>query len=308
MAHSHHHHPDHGDHEQLVRRAFLLIAGFMVIEVAGGLLANSLTLLADAGHMFLDASALGFSWYALRLSRRGHDHNLSYGYHRYQVLATFINGLTLLALVIWIAVEAWQRLRQPEGMLPIPALVVAVLGLAVNVVAFRWLHHGHDNATVRSAALHVLGDMLGSVAAIAAATIVYFTGWPYADPLLALVILLILSRGAWRLVRDSTHILLEGVPEDLDLAAIRETLAARVPGVMEVHHLHAWALTEERPLLTLHAQVANGTPLGDVVVHIKAVLVEEFGIDHSTIQVEHGPCPDDEPGAAPRPPVAAGSD
>jgi len=295
MAHTHDHpHGNERDHHiRLVGAAFALIASFMVVEIVGGLLANSLTLLADAGHMFLDASALGFSWYALRLSRRGHDHNLSYGYHRWQVLATFINGLTLFALIAWILLEAGERLQAPEGMLPLPALTVAVLGLLVNVVAFRWLHHGHDNATVRSAALHVIGDMLGSAAAIIAALTVYLTGWLYADPLLAIVIVFILGRGAWQLVRDSTHILLEGVPEDVDLHEISETLAARVPGVREVHHLHAWALTAERPLLTLHATVDEGIDLGSVVVHIKRVLTDDFGIDHSTIQVEHGPCPDD---------------
>jgi cobalt-zinc-cadmium efflux system protein len=265
----------------------------MVVEIAGGLLANSLTLLADAGHMFLDASALGFSWYALHLSRRGHDHNLSYGYHRYQVLATFINGLTLFALIVWILAEAWERLQAPQHMLALPALAVATVGLAVNIVAFRWLHGGHDNATVRSAALHVIGDMLGSAAAIIAALTVYITGWLYADPLLAMVIVAILGRGAWRLVHDSSHILLEGVPQNVDLHQISETLSARVPGVLEVHHLHAWALTAERPLLTLHARVEEGIDLGGVVTRIKTVLMEDFGIDHSTIQVEHGPCPDD---------------
>lgn len=296
MAHPHNHqhgHTDPGQHERLVRRAFLLIAGFMVVEVVGGLLANSLTLLADAGHMFLDASALGFSWYALRLSRRGHDHNLSFGYHRYQVLATFINGLTLFALIVWIVLEAWERLQQPQEMLPVPALSVAVVGLVVNIVAFRWLHHGHDNAAVRSAALHVLGDMLGSVAAIAAALTVYFTGWLYADPLLALVIVVILVRGAWRLVSESSHILLEGVPQHIDLHDIRDALTAGVPGVLEVHHLHAWSLTAERPLVTLHATVDENIDLGGVTAHIKRILLEDFGIDHSTIQVEHGPCPDD---------------
>lgn len=297
MAHPHSHQhvlPDEpGNHERLVGRAFLLIGIFMLVEIAGGLLANSLTLLADAGHMFLDASALGFSWYALRLSRRGNDHNLSYGYHRYQVLATFLNGLTLFALILWILLEAWERLQNPEGMLPIPALAVATVGLVVNVIAFRWLHHGHDNATVRSAALHVIGDMLGSAAAIVAALTVWLTGWLYADPLLALLIVAILGRGAWRLVRDSSHILLEGVPRDLDLREISAALTARVPGVREVHHLHAWALTAERPLLTLHATVDEDIDLGGVVTHIKSVLNDDFGIDHSTIQVEHGPCPDD---------------
>lgn len=291
--HAHHAHADDADHQRIVGRAFVLIATFMVVEVAGGLLSNSLTLLADAGHMFLDASALGFSWYALRLSQRGHDHNLSYGYHRYQVLATFINGLLLFAMIAWLLLEAWERLRTPQTMLPVPALVVASIGLVVNIIAFRWLHSGHDNAAVRSAALHVLGDLLGSVAAIAAALTVYLTGWPYADPLLALVVVAILARGAWGLVRDSSHILLEGVPADIDLAEIRAALTARVPGVREVHHLHAWALTAEKPLLTLHATVDEDVEIGGVVSHIKTVLLHDFGIDHSTIQVEHGPCPDD---------------
>ncbi|MEZ5557298.1 MAG: cation diffusion facilitator family transporter [Pseudomonadales bacterium] len=273
-------------------RAFLLIAGFMFVEIAGGLLANSLTLLADAGHMFLDATALGLSWYALRLSRRGHDHSLSYGYHRYQVLASFLNGLTLLLMVGWILIEAWARLRTPEPMLALPALAVASAGFAVNIVAFRWLHGAEDNATVRSAALHVLGDLLGSAAAILAATTVYFTGWTYADPLLALVIAVILGRGAWQVLKQAAHILLEGVPEGVDLDEIRQTLAARVPGVQEIHHVHAWALTAEKPLLTLHATVTDDIDVSGVVARIKQVLEHDFGIDHSTIQVERGPCPD----------------
>lgn len=264
----------------------------MLVEIIGGLLANSLTLLADAGHMLLDATALGLSWYSLRLSRRSHDHVLSYGYHRFQVLAAFINGITLFALIVWILVEAYSRLQAPQDMLALPALGVATVGLVVNLIAFRWLHAADDSATVRSAALHVIGDLLGSAAAIVAALTVYLTGWLYADPLLALVIVAILGRGAWRVLKESAHILLEGVPEGVNLKEISETLAARVPGVIDVHHVHAWALTAEKPLLTLHASVDQTTELGGVVAHMKTVLNDDFGIDHSTIQVEHGPCPD----------------
>ncbi len=274
-------------------RAFALIGGFMLVEVAGGLFANSLTLLADAGHMFLDATALGLSWYSLKLSRREQDHRLSYGYHRYQVLAAFINGIMLFALIAWILVEAYSRFQAPQKMLPIPALAVALVGLVVNIIAFRWLHGAQDNAAVRSAALHVIGDILGSVSAIAAACIVYFTDWQYADPLLALVVVVILTRGAWRVVKDSAHILLEGVPHGINLAEIADALTKRIPEVQEVHHLHAWALTAEKPLLTLHASVAEEIELRSVVTRMKAVLNDDFGIDHSTIQVEHGPCPDD---------------
>ena len=295
MGHDHHDHSHHlPDNEAIVGRAFALIAGFMGVEIVGGLMANSLTLLADAGHMFLDATALGLSWYALRLSKRNNDHNLSYGYHRFQVLAAFINGLTIFALIIWILVEAYSRLRAPEGMLALPAFAVAVVGFIVNIVAFRWLHAADDNATVRSAALHVIGDLLGSAAAIVAALTVYFTGWLYADPLLSLVIVAILGRGAWRVLKESAHILLEGVPDGINLREIADTLAARVPGVIEVHHVHAWALTAEKPMVTLHANVEEQTELGGVVARMKSVLNDDFGIDHSTIQVEHGPCPDDD--------------
>jgi cobalt-zinc-cadmium efflux system protein len=295
LSHENHDHShDRPDNQAIVGRAFILIAGFMVVEAIGGVLANSLTLLADAGHMFLDATALGLTWYSLRLSKRNHDHTLSYGYHRFQVLAAFINGLTIFALIIWILLEAYSRLRAPEGMLALPALSVAVVGLIVNIVAFRWLHSAHDNASVRSATLHVIGDLLGSAAAIIAALSVHFTGWLYADPLLALVIVVILGRGAWRVTKDSAHILLEGVPAGINLKEIAGTLAARVPGVIEVHHVHAWALTAEKPLVTLHASVEDETELSGVVARMKAVLNDDFGIDHSTIQVEHGPCPDDD--------------
>ena len=287
----HHHHQ-----ETILRRAFILIAVFMVVEAAGGILANSLTLLADAGHMFLDATALGLAWGATLLSRRSGDSRLSYGYHRFQVLAALLNGMTLVALVLWILYEAYQRLLTPQPMLPVPALVVATIGLAVNVIAFKWLHGADWNANVRAAALHVLGDLLGSAAAIIAALVVYFTGWTRVDPLLSLIIAFILGRGAWRVLRDACHILLEGVPKALDVHAMRDRLAA-VQGVVEVHHLHAWSLTAELPLVTMHARIEDEADIQPVVQRLKAVLLENFGVKHSTIQVERGPCPD-EPGPA----------
>jgi cobalt-zinc-cadmium efflux system protein len=254
----------------------------MLVEVAGGLLANSLTLLADAGHMLLDASALGLSWYAARLAEREHTDTLSYGYHRFQVLAAFINALALLGLCVWIVIEAFSRLSQPEPMLAGPALAVAAVGFIVNLIAFRLLHgHGHD-MNVKSAALHVLGDLLGSAAAIAAALTVLLTGWLYADPLLSFVVVAILVRGAIVVVRDAGHILLEGVPGGLDTDRIKSALIDSIAEVTEVHHLHAWALTLERPLVTLHATVNEGTDTHAVVEHIKSILKAEFGIDHST--------------------------
>ena len=289
-------HSDHHSHQhdsKMLGRAFLLIAGFMTVELVAGLMTNALVLLADAGHMFLDATALGLSWWAARISAKGFDQNLSYGYHRFQVLAAFINGLTLVALVVWIAIEAVTRIANPEPILPLPALAVAVLGLLINLIAFRWLHGTSGNTNVRSAMLHVLGDILGSVAAIVAALLVYFLGWIYADPALALVIIVILGRGAYRVLKESTYILLEGVPQNLDVTEIKRSLCANIPQVQDVHHVHAWALTAEKPLLTLHAQVPENTQVQSVVADIKVVLSRDFGIAHSTIQVETGPCPDD---------------
>ena len=290
--HAHHHHHA-GTDEKILGKAFFLIAGFMIVELIAGLMTNALVLIADAGHMFLDAAALGLAWWAARISNRTGNHQLSYGYHRFQVLAAFINGLTLVALVIWIAFESITRLATPEAILPLPALGVAVIGFIINIIAYRWLHGASDTTNVRSAALHVLGDLLGSAAAILAALSVYFLGWLYADPILALLIVVILSRGAYRVLKESTHILLEGVPNGIDLAAIKEELCRAIPTVVEVHHLHAWALTAEKPLLTLHAQVAEESHVQEAVAEIKRVLNASFGIDHSTIQIELGPCPDD---------------
>ncbi len=287
LAHSHHH-----GSEATLKRAFALIAGFMIIEAVGGWLANSLTLIADAGHMFLDATALGLAWYAAHLSHNSGNQALSYGYHRAQVLAAFVNGLTLAALVLFILWEALQRLQNPEPMQALPALGIAVLGLAVNIVAFYMLHTGEKNMNVRAAMLHVIGDMLGSAAAIAAALTVYLTGWLYADPLLAGIIALVLGRGAYRVLKESGHILLEGVPADVDIAEIRATLEAGVPGVRQVHHVHAWSLTPDKPLLTLHASVDENVDIGGATTQMKDILKRRFGIDHSTIQVEPGHCPD----------------
>ena len=278
--------------ERLLRSALLIIVLFMLAEAAGGYLANSLTLLADAAHMLLDACALGISWFAARLSRREAHEHMSYGYQRSQVLAAFVNGLTLVVLIVWILLEAVSRLREPETMLPVPVLVIGTLGLAVNIVVYRMLHRS-QNLNVRSAALHVLGDLLGSVAAIVAAMLVLMFDWRYADPLLAVAIAAILSRGAWRVLRESGHILLQGTPSGINVDEIRTALAASVAGLRDIHAVHVWSLTSNKPVLTLHANLVDGTDQHTAIGHIKSVLLDRFGIDHSTIQVERGDCPDD---------------
>ena len=277
--------------QAVLGRAFLLIAGFAVVEILGGILSNSLTLLADAGHMVLDAAALGLAWGALWLSGRPATARLTYGHHRVQVLAAFLNGLALALLVLWILKEAFERFLEPQAMAPLPALIVATIGLIVNLIAYRWLGHGNDNINVQAAALHVLGDLLGSLAAITAALTVHFTGWTRVDPLLALVIAAILTRGTWRVLKASGHLLLQGVPNPVSTDELRAALAA-TPGVIDVHHLHVWGLTAERPVATLHVRIADEADRQSVTAALKKALRERFGVAHSTIQLERGECPD----------------
>ena len=203
--------------------ALVLTGGFMVVEVIGGLAAGSLALLADAGHMLTDTLSLALAFVAFRIGRWPHDARRTYGYHRFQVLAAFVNGLTLVAIVGWIAIEAIRRLLEPVEVLGGLMLAVAVIGLVVNIAAFAILHGGdRRNLNLRGAALHVLADMLGSVAAIVAALVISITGWMPIDPLLSLLVVLLILRSAWFLLRRSGHILLEGAPEWLDEAELRE--------------------------------------------------------------------------------------
>ena len=277
--------------QAVLGRTFVLIATFAAVEIIGGILSNSLTLLADAGHMVLDAAALGLAWGALWFSQRPATARLTYGHHRVQVMAAFLNGLALALLVLWILKEAFERVWAPQAMAPLPALIVALIGLVVNVIAYRWLDHDNDNLNVQAAALHVLGDLLGSLAAITAALTVHFTGWTRVDPLLALVIAAILTRGTWRVLKASGHLLLQGVPNPVSTDDMRAALVA-TPGVIDVHHLHVWGLTAERPVVTFHVRIADEADSTSITAALKAALREGFGVAHSTIQLECGECPD----------------
>jgi cobalt-zinc-cadmium efflux system protein len=274
--------------------ALLLTGGFMIAEVIGGMISGSLALLADAGHMLTDTASLFIAWFAARLSRRPADTIRSYGYHRMQILAAFFNGIAFIAMVVWIVVEAIQRLLQPVEVLGDVMLAVAVMGLLVNVVAFLILHGGaRENLNLRAATIHVMGDLLGSLAAISAAAIILVSGWMPIDPLLSVLVAALILRSAWYVVRESAHILLEGTPEDVDARELRRALIEAVPQVNDVHHIHIWSLTPERPLLTMHVNVDGTTGYSDVLQHIKQVLIEHFNIHHSTIQIEVERCADE---------------
>lgn len=293
-GHEHHHHASVTQDSQ--RRVFwvmLLVGVFMVVEVIGGLLSGSLALLADAGHMLSDTGALALAWFAFMFSARRPDNRRTYGYPRFQILAALINALTLFALAGWIIFEAYGRFVDPVPVMGVPMLVVAFLGLAVNIVAFLILHRGDShNVNMRGALLHVVGDLLGSVGAIAAALIILATGWMPIDPLLSILVAVLILRSAWFLLRQTLHILMEGAPEGMEPATIRAGIEQDVNGIEDVHHIHVWALTQEQPLATLHVTVKPDVDGQRVLREVKALLESRFGVQHCTVQIEHGHCPE----------------
>ena len=291
--HDHHHRPAAADGERRIFWVLLLTGGFMVVEAVGGWLAGSLALIADAGHMLSDTAALALAWAAFRVARRPHDAKRSYGYHRFEILAAFANGLALFAIAGWICFEAVGRLRDPVPVLGVPMLVVACAGLAVNLVALFVLRGGdRANLSVRAALLHVLGDLLGSAGAIAAAIVILATGWTPIDPILSIFMTLLILRGAWDVTRRAGHVLMEGTPDGFDAAAMRADLMTAVPGLTDVHHVHAWMLNAERPVVTLHVCLAPSTDAAAALAAIKVRLKERFGIAHSTVQIDPGDCID----------------
>ena len=272
---------------------------FMVVEAIGGVLSGSLALLADAAHMLIDTLALFLTWLAFGLSARPADHERTYGYHRFPILAAFANGVGMVFVVGWICVEAVQRMNEPVEILATPMLVVAVVGLMVNIAAAAILFGAdRDNLNVRGAFLHVMGDLLGSVAAISAAVVIMTTGWVMIDPLLSFLVAALILRSTWSLIRDSGHILLEGTPVELDVREIGADLVDNLDAVEDVHHVHAWSLAQDRSLLTLHARIREGVDSDDAIDAIHRRLAERFDVTHVTVQIEVEACVDHGPVAS----------
>jgi cobalt-zinc-cadmium efflux system protein len=289
-GHEHNHTPAvTANNERTVLLALALTAGFMVAEVIGGLLSGSLALIADAGHMLTDAVALALAWAGFYFGRRAATATKTFGYLRLEVLAGLLNALSLLALVAWIAWEAVGRLLTPAPVLAGPMLVVALIGLAVNVAVFQILRRADtEHVNIQGAMLHVLGDLLGSIAAIVAAVAIYFTGWTPIDPILSMLILLLILRSAWSLLKNSLHILLEGTPENIDIEALRRHLLENVEGVSAADHIHVWSITSGMPSATLEARIVPGADARTVTHAIKQELAERFGIGHSTVEIVWG--------------------
>ena len=276
---------DHAAPIRRLRGALAVTAIFLVIEVVGGLLANSLALLADAGHMLTDVAALALSLFVAWFSRQPASPQRTYGYLRWEVLAAFLNGATLLLISVWIVWEAFLRLRAPEPVQGGLMLGVAVAGLVVNIIAARMLHSsGESSLNMRAAYLHVLSDLLGSVGTVAAAVIVKWTGWVAADPVASVIMALLILRGAWRIVRESVDVLLESTPSHISLGAVRSQLEA-IPGVESVHDLHVWTVTSGLVAMSAHAIVRESERHQHVLEHVHDAM-RLFGIDHVTVQLE----------------------
>jgi len=293
----HHDHPAHAGNshrrESRLLLAFVLTALTLLAEAVGGWLSGSLALLADAAHMLVDAGALFFAWLGVRFARRPADARRSFGYARMEVLVGYTNAVAQFALVAWILVEALLRFGDPRPILSGTMLVVALGGLAVNAFVFAVLS-GHDHADINSAAarLHVLGDLLGSLAAVAAALLIAGFGWLWADPLLSVAVSLLILGNAWRLLRHSAHILLEGTPEGIDGGRVASVVANEAEGVREAHHVHVWQLAGGYPIATLHVRLREDADPDRSLASIHAVLRDRFHIGHATVQFDRQECAD----------------
>lgn len=285
-AHGHAHaHGDAADQARRLRIALAITFAILVAEVVGGLMANSLALLADAGHMLADVAALALSLFVAWFSRRPETAKRTYGYLRLEILAAFLNGAMLLAisgLIIW---EAVTRLRTPEPVGGGLMLLVAVIGLVANLASARVLHPASEGSlNMRGAYLHVLGDLLGSVGTVAAALIIRSSGWLAADPIASIAVTLLIVRSAWGLVRDSVDVLLESTPAHISLGAVRAQLEA-IPGVESVHDLHVWSVASGVVAMSAHAIVREPERHQHVLEHVLDAM-RLFGIQHVTVQLE----------------------
>lgn len=287
----------HGASSQRLFWALGLVLVFMILEIVTGWIFHSLALLSDGVHMLSDAASLGLAGAASVLSRRRASTRRTYGYKRVEVLAAFANALSLLWLCLWLGYEAIDRLRHPLEVQGRAVFVVALAGLIVNVALLFWLHHGEGERTLNEEGViwHVIGDTLSSVAAVAAGALLMWTGWTWADPLLALLVVIVLLLGAGKLLMRSSHILVEGVPLGLDTAAVRADLLAQ-PQVAAVHDLHLWTLDGRDLYASAHVATHDGNLTErDVAKTLTRLLTERHHFDHVTLQVGH--CQDDNCGA-----------
>ena len=286
--HDHHHHANATMPARRLHAALALTGAFALVEAGGGLWSGSLALLGDAGHMLSDTGALALAAFAAWVARRPPSARHSYGLARAEVLAALFNALLMLAVVTALVVEAIARLQAPRPVAGVAVMIIAAIGLVVNLLALMVLSRGAHDLNTRGALLHVFGDLLGSVAALIAGAVIHFTGWLPIDPLLSLLIAALVLVSTLRLLREALHVLMEGVPRGLDLAAVGRELAA-VPGVVSVHDLHIWAVSSTGPALSAHVVVENLDAWMPTLERLRALLDSRYGIAHSTLQPELAP-------------------
>ncbi|URQ61905.1 CDF family zinc transporter ZitB [Pantoea alhagi] len=290
MTH-HHSPPEHDSNRSRLLAAFIVTALFMLAEVAGGLLSGSLALLADAGHMLTDTAALLMALLAVHFAQRKPNASHTFGWLRLTTLAAFVNAIALFVITVLIVWEAVQRFYQPQPVASGMMLAIAIGGLLANLLSFWLLHRGssESNLNVRAAALHVLGDLLGSLGAIVAALIIMFTGWTPVDPILSLVVSALVLRSAWALLKESLHELLEGAPAAIDAEKLKRDLTLNIPEVRNVHHVHLWQVGE-KPIVTLHVHVIPPYDHDALLQRIHHYLHQRYQIDHATVQMEYQAC------------------
>ncbi|MFV0537008.1 MAG: cation diffusion facilitator family transporter [Dysgonomonas sp.] len=286
--HGHSHNHSHNANKKALTISFILIAGFMFVEFIGGYLTNSLALISDAGHMLSDAVALGLSLSALIFGARAATPSKTYGYKRFEILAALLNGIVLVLLAVFICKEAIERLSAPPHVIGQGMMIISIIGLLINIIV-AWILHSQgstkENLNVRSAFLHVIGDLLGSVGAIIAAVLIMLFGWYIADPIASMIVSLLVLYSGWNVLKESINILMEAKPANIDFEKVTELLKS-IDGVEGIHDLHIWMITSEFTSMTVHLHVKENTDRDLILEQAKHIMQEKYGIKHVTIQIE----------------------
>jgi len=287
---SDHNHSFAGKNKKNLKIVFILTFCFMLVEAIGGYFTNSLALVADAAHMFTDTGALGLALIAIWFAEKPATPNKTYGYYRTEIVAAFINALVLLLISFFILYEAWQRLYHPPEVLSKPMLVIASLGLIVNLIGMKLLSEGSSKSlNIKGAYLEVFSDMIGSIGVIIASLLIMFKGWEIADPIASIGMGVFILPRTWNLLKQVTHVLLEGTPSHIDLDEVEDELSG-IEGVLALHDIHIWTITSGIDVMTAHVKIADFSEGNKILNDIKKLLVSKFNILHSTIQLETDMC------------------
>lgn len=287
---AHNHNQTNVANKKVLMISFLIITSYMIIEAIGGFLTNSLALLSDAGHMLSDSISLAIALIAFRLAEKAANNSKTYGYKRFEILASVINGVTLIAIALYIFYEAIERFTTPREVATTGMLIISVIGLAVNILVARIMMHGgdtHKNLNMRGAYLHVLSDMLGSVGAITAALLIIFFGWGWADPAASVIVAILVLKSGYFVTKAAVHVLMEGTPQNINVDDVLKTIS-EITGIRDIHDLHIWTITSGYNALSCHAVVDTHLTIAESesILHKIEHSLEHKGISHVTIQLE----------------------